>query len=155
MEDRIFHGLQVILGALIGAPPPTSIYQVDAIANIWNIIESLNHFICWLPCPSGPTGTHLRDVQRCPHRKHHLPQHPLSCPPLLGVHCLDQPQAFTHHYLPCQPFKLLLGALTSAMQFSKVPSEPRQPMPLPLPSLVQLLPRASPPCAHCRQAAIS
>jgi hypothetical protein len=32
-EDRIIHGLQVVAGALIGAQPPTSISQVEAITN--------------------------------------------------------------------------------------------------------------------------
>ncbi len=39
-EDRIIHGLQVITGALSGAAPPTSIFQVDTIANLWDIFES-------------------------------------------------------------------------------------------------------------------
>jgi hypothetical protein len=39
-EDRIIHGLQVVAGALSGAAPPTSISQVDAIANLWDIFES-------------------------------------------------------------------------------------------------------------------
>jgi hypothetical protein len=39
-EDRIVHGLQVVTGALAGAAPPTSISQVDLIANLCNIFES-------------------------------------------------------------------------------------------------------------------
>jgi hypothetical protein len=39
-EDRIIQGLQQVAGALTGAPPPTSISQVDAIANLRDIFES-------------------------------------------------------------------------------------------------------------------
>jgi hypothetical protein len=33
-EDKITHGLHVMLGTLKNAPPPTSIFQVEAIANL-------------------------------------------------------------------------------------------------------------------------
>jgi len=33
-EDKVIHGLQVVAGALTGAPPPTSISQVEAITNL-------------------------------------------------------------------------------------------------------------------------
>ena len=39
-EDRIIHGLQVVAGALTGAAPPTSISQVEAIANLRDMFES-------------------------------------------------------------------------------------------------------------------
>ncbi len=39
-EDRVIHGLQVVVGALSGVAPPTSISQVNAIANLWDIFES-------------------------------------------------------------------------------------------------------------------
>ena len=39
-EDKIIHGLQVATGALTGAMPPTSISQVEAITNLWDIFES-------------------------------------------------------------------------------------------------------------------
>jgi hypothetical protein len=39
-EDRIVHGLQVVAGALTGVVSPTSISQVDAIANLRDIFES-------------------------------------------------------------------------------------------------------------------
>ena len=39
-EDRITQGLQQVAGALTGAPPPTSISQVNAIADLWDIFES-------------------------------------------------------------------------------------------------------------------
>jgi hypothetical protein len=38
-EDKIIHGLQVVAGALSRAAPPTSISQVDAIANLWDIFK--------------------------------------------------------------------------------------------------------------------
>jgi hypothetical protein len=40
LEDRIIQGLQQVAGALTGAPPPTSISQVNAIADLWDIFES-------------------------------------------------------------------------------------------------------------------
>ncbi len=39
-EDKIIHSLQVMSGALRDAPPPTSISQVDAIANLCDLFES-------------------------------------------------------------------------------------------------------------------
>jgi len=39
-EDKIIHGLQVILNALKKAPPPTSISQLDAIANLRDLFDS-------------------------------------------------------------------------------------------------------------------
>jgi hypothetical protein len=39
-EDRIIQGLQQVAGALTRATPPTSISQVDAIANLRDIFES-------------------------------------------------------------------------------------------------------------------
>ncbi len=39
-EDQIVHGLQIVAGALAGAAPPTSISQVEAIANLRDIFES-------------------------------------------------------------------------------------------------------------------
>jgi hypothetical protein len=39
-EDRIIHGLQVVAGALTGAAPPTSISQIEAIANLRGMFES-------------------------------------------------------------------------------------------------------------------
>ena len=39
-EDKIIHGLQVVAGAISGAPPPTSISQLDAIANLRDLFKS-------------------------------------------------------------------------------------------------------------------
>jgi hypothetical protein len=39
-ESAIIHGLQVMSGALINAPPPTSMSQVEAIANLRDLFES-------------------------------------------------------------------------------------------------------------------
>ncbi len=68
-EDRIIHGLQVVAGALSGAAPPTSIYQVNAIANLWDIFESW-HLLA-LPtlhpsrCPTpGLPRVHSQDAPR-------------------------------------------------------------------------------------------
>jgi hypothetical protein len=58
------YGLQVVARALTGAAPPTSISQVDAIANFWENFESwrlLAPLACWPTCtlqpgrPSVPT----------------------------------------------------------------------------------------------------
>ncbi len=38
--DKIVHGLQVMSGALKDAPPPTTITQVEAIANLHDLFES-------------------------------------------------------------------------------------------------------------------
>ena len=45
-EDRIIHGLQVVAGALTGAPPPTSISKVKAITNLQDIFESWPLLAC-------------------------------------------------------------------------------------------------------------
>ena len=39
-DDRIIHGLQQVAEALVRAPLPTSISQVDNIANLWDIFKS-------------------------------------------------------------------------------------------------------------------
>jgi hypothetical protein len=39
-EDKIIHGLQVMSGALKDAPPPTTITQVEAIANLRDLFEA-------------------------------------------------------------------------------------------------------------------
>jgi hypothetical protein len=39
-NDRIIHGLQQVARVPAGAPLPTSISQVDVIANFWDIFES-------------------------------------------------------------------------------------------------------------------
>jgi hypothetical protein len=59
-EDKIIHGLHVIAGALKDAPPPTCITQMDAIANLRNLLDSwrllaspsLAH--TRMPSPGGP-----------------------------------------------------------------------------------------------------
>jgi hypothetical protein len=48
-EDKIIHGLHVMSGALKDAPPPTSISQMEVIANLWDLFES------W--CSLGPPPT--------------------------------------------------------------------------------------------------
>ncbi len=39
-DNKIIHGLQVMFGALTNAPPPTSMSQVKAIANLRDLFES-------------------------------------------------------------------------------------------------------------------
>ncbi len=48
-EDKIIHGLHVMSGTLKDAPPPTSISQMEAIANLRDLFES------W--CSLGPPLT--------------------------------------------------------------------------------------------------
>jgi hypothetical protein len=40
MEDMIVHGLQVVAGAIRGAPPPTSVSQLKAVTALQEIFES-------------------------------------------------------------------------------------------------------------------
>ncbi len=49
LEDKIIYGLRVMSGALKDAPPPTSISQMEAIANLQDLFES------W--CKLGPPPT--------------------------------------------------------------------------------------------------
>ena len=39
-DDKIIHGLQVMSGTLTNAPPPTSMSQVKAIANLRDLFKS-------------------------------------------------------------------------------------------------------------------
>ncbi len=39
-EEKIIHGLHVMSGTLKDVPPPTSISQMEAIANLWDLFES-------------------------------------------------------------------------------------------------------------------
>ncbi len=48
-EDKIIYGLHVMLGTLKDAPPPTSISQMEVIANLWDLFE--------LWCSLGPPST--------------------------------------------------------------------------------------------------
>jgi hypothetical protein len=43
-KDKIINGLHVMLGALKDAPHPTSICQMEAIANLRNLFESWRSF---------------------------------------------------------------------------------------------------------------
>jgi hypothetical protein len=54
LEDKIIHGLHVMSGALKDAPPPTSISQMEGIANLWDLFES------W--CSLGPPPTNHGQV---------------------------------------------------------------------------------------------
>ncbi len=52
-EDKIIHGLHVMSGALKDAPPPTSISQMEAIANLRDLVESW-HSLGPFPTTHGP-----------------------------------------------------------------------------------------------------
>ncbi len=51
-EDKIIHGLHIMLGALKDAPPPTIISQMEASANLWDLFES------WRSLGPPPTTHH-------------------------------------------------------------------------------------------------
>jgi hypothetical protein len=53
-EDKIIHGLRVVSGTLKDAPPPTSIFQMEDIANLWDLFESWHSL--------GPPSTAHRHV---------------------------------------------------------------------------------------------
>jgi hypothetical protein len=59
-EDKIIHGLQVMSGVLRDAPPPTSISQVDAIANLhdlfksWHLLGPPSTDLARIPSPGRP-----------------------------------------------------------------------------------------------------
>jgi hypothetical protein len=52
-KDKIIHGLQVVAGAIRGAPPPTSVSQLNAITSLQEIFES------WRACSPSPTSNSL------------------------------------------------------------------------------------------------
>ncbi len=74
-DNQIVHGLQVVAGAFAGVAPPTSISQVDAIANLRDIFESwrLTAPLAFLPTRSP------------------LPAHPSVPPHELKRVCLPVP----------------------------------------------------------------
>ncbi len=71
-EDKIIHSLQVMSGTLRDAPPPTSISQVDAIANLCDLFESWRLL--------GPPSI---DQARIPSPGH--PRVPIQQPPRVGT----------------------------------------------------------------------
>jgi hypothetical protein len=68
-DNKIIHGLQVMSSALTNAPPPTSISQVKAIANLRDLFK-LWHLIGLPSCPPDVQGCPSRSLQGWPH---HLP----------------------------------------------------------------------------------
>jgi hypothetical protein len=136
-EDRIIHGLQVVARALTGAAPPTSISQVDAIANLRDIFESW-HLLAppacrpthtLMPgCPSVPTNESPRVILLPP---------PTPSPPRLPIPSgtpLPRPAASTLLLPP--PSLPCFQATPQRLNFSSAPSprvviQPRHPLPLP------------------------
>jgi hypothetical protein len=67
-EDKIIHSLQVVAGAIWGAPPPTSVSQLEAVTVLQEIFESWHTLAppsLWTnhcPAPASPR-VNLRDLQ--------------------------------------------------------------------------------------------
>jgi hypothetical protein len=74
LEDKIIHGLHVMLGTLKDALPPTSISQMEAIANLRDLFES------W--CSLGPPPTNHGHVLSPGHPRVAI-KHPRVATPLL------------------------------------------------------------------------
>jgi hypothetical protein len=149
-KDRIIHGLQVVAGALTGLAPPTSISQVDAIANLWDILES------WrlLSPPSfQPPRIPMPGRPRVPTQEPpRVASQPLPNPalPRLSISSWSpppRPAASTLLSPACgqPPFQATPRCLDySGAASPRVVVEPRQPSPLPPP-----VPPAREPISHC------
>ncbi len=145
-EDKIIHSLQGIAGAIQGAPPPTSVSQLDAITLLQDIFEAwcllappslrLNH--CSAPASSR---VNLRDSPRVvfpspPSTSSTLaPSTALSPPPQAATTSLTPLlSASTFHATPCH---FVFGNAHSP----RVVSEPQQPL---LPPAAMVLPVQEP-----------
>ncbi len=154
-EDRIIQGLQQVPGALTGATPPTSISQVDAIANLRDIFESWRLLAppnLWLS--TGPSqGIPRVHSHIAPRSAMSLPASPsLSCtpppartpqPPAIAPQSIRQ-QAPT----PRQPTPRRLDfADTPAQPIPRVPvvSPPANSYPPPAPPVLPVCE----PISHC------
>jgi hypothetical protein len=135
-EDQIIHGLQVFAGALAGAAPPTSISQVDPIANLQDIFDSWRLLA---PPACQPTRTPLPG---CPSVPPHEPPRVISpLPPTPGLLRLPVPSwsppprpAASILSLPA-PVPPCFQATPQQLNFSNAPSprvvsEPRAPSPM-------------------------
>ncbi len=155
-EDRIIHGLQVVVGALSGAAPSTTISQVNAIANLWDIFESWHllapptlrpsHF----PTP-GLRRVHSQDAPRgaimqLPTPTPTLSPSPAWIPPAQPNSSLrlPWPAPAARHATPWQ----LDFSDMPAPSAPRVLSEPRQPNVWPLYPPPLSLPVRK-PIAHC------
>jgi hypothetical protein len=136
-EDRIIHGLQVVARALTGAASPTSISQVDAIANLWDIFKSwcllappaFQPTCNLMPCrPSVPTYEPPRVIS---------PPPPTPSPPLLPIPSwTPPPRLAASTLLSPAPVPPPFQATPRWLNFSgasspRVVIEPWQPLPLP------------------------
>ncbi len=148
-EDKIIHGLQVFAGAIQGAPPPTSISQLEAITVLQEIFESWRAFAppslqpnhCPAPaCPRVNVRNYPRMVAPSPLSTSPTwsPSTALSPPPQAAVTSLTPaPSAPTLHVTPCH---LVFGN----DQYLRVVSKPQQPL---LPPAAPVLPVRE-PIAH-------
>jgi hypothetical protein len=155
-EDRIIHGLQVVAGALSGVALPTSISQVDAIANLWDIFESwhllapptLRPSHCLTP---GLPRVHSQDAPRVA-----ITQPPTSMPMLSPSPAWippPRPNSSLRLPLPASPAghatpRQLNFSDTPAPPAPRVLSEPRQPNVWPLHPPPLSLPVRK-PITHC------
>ncbi len=141
-EDKIIHGLQVVTRALTGAPPPTSISQVEAITNLrdilesWRLIASPSHQPLWSPLPGRPrmpTHEPPRVVSPSPP----TPSHPSSASPSWS----PPPRPASSTYQSPPQLQPLFRATPRRLDFMtgvpspRVESIPQLPLPIPQPML--------------------
>jgi hypothetical protein len=144
-EDKIIHGLQVVVGKIRGTPTPTSVSQLEAITLLQEISESW----CAL-APLSLRPTHC-PAPACPRvNTHHSPRvvvpSPPSTSPMLapsiawspppqaaGISFTPAPSAPTFHVIPCC---LVFGDEHSPSP--RVVSEPQQPLLPPAAPVLQL-----------------
>jgi hypothetical protein len=138
-EDRIIHGLQVVTGALSGAAPPMSIYQVNTIANLQDIFESWHlqapPTLCLSRCPTpGLPRVHSQNAPRVAIMQPPTPTPTLSPSPAWIPP--PRPNSSLRLPLPAPPAghatpRRLDFSATPAPPAPRVLSEPRQPDVLP------------------------
>jgi hypothetical protein len=143
-EDRIIQGLQQVAGVLTGATPPTSISQVDAIANLRDIFESW----CLLAPPNlrssaGPS-------QGLPRVHSHIaPIGAVSLPATPSPSCIPTPTR-TPYLLAVAPQSIHQQAPTPGqatprrLDFSDTPAQPIPRVPLVSPPATSYLPPTPP-----------
>jgi hypothetical protein len=148
-EDKIIHGLQVIAGAIQGAPPPTSVSQLEAITLLQEIFESW----CTLALPSL-WRTHWPAPMTPTVNPHNSPRVVVTSPPSTSPTWSPS----TAVRLPLQPAVTSLTPVLSAPTFHVTPcylvfgddqsprvaSKPQQPL---LPPSAPVLPVRE-PIAH-------
>jgi hypothetical protein len=150
-EDKIINGLQVVAGTIRGAPPPTSVFQLEAITVLQEIFESW----CALAPPSLWPTHHLAPacVSKGERAQFSMGGRALTTkykPHVVSQHSLEAPTTGSHDlthsctvcpYILHHPPRLDYGNDHSPMVVSK----PQQPL---LPPAAPVLP-VQEPIAHC------